>query len=225
MHKKKVVIFNGSPRKKGTSYSFARTMVKLIEEEGSTAEIIHIIEYLDRKKDFADIKKAIAQSDVIGLSMPLYVDTLPYPTLWFLEKIEEECSKNLQGKGFFAIGQSGFPDITLFGALLGSCRCFAEATKMKWLGGLGYGGGAIIDGTLMENLGKKGEKITDGFRIAIRDVLQGRIISPEAQKMITVNVPKILYRPLAAYLNHNARKIGRKYGVTDVGRKAYLEDI
>lgn len=220
---KRLVIFSGSPRKKGTSYSFARTIKIIAEDDGNKAEIVHIIEYFDGTKEFDILKSIISKSDIICLTTPLYVDTLPYPVIWFFEKLSTEMNNELHGKSFFAIGQCGFPDVTLLQPLLGSCRCFAEATEMNWLGGLGYGGGAIIDGALLENLGGKGKKITSAFKLALGNVMQGKTISSKAQDLLTVKIPKIFYRPLAAFLNHKTKKIALKYGVTDLERKIYLE--
>ena len=218
-----VLAINGSPRKNKTSYSFGRTMKILTEELGNTAEIIHIIEYFDGEKSLENLRNIIIQSDIIALVAPLYVDTLPYPAIWFFEKLSSEFKNELNEKSFFAVGQCGFPDITLCQPLIESCRCFAEETRMKWLGGLGYGGGAILDGALLENLGKKGEKITFAFKLAIEDVFQGKKISSKSQELLTIKIPKIFYHPLAAFLNHRARKNARKYGVTDLARKVYLE--
>jgi multimeric flavodoxin WrbA len=224
MSGKRLLLINGSPRKNGTSFSFARTVKKLAEDGGNTAEIIHIIEYLDGAKNMADLKCLVSKNDIIGLITPLYVDTLPYPVIWFMEKLSAELGSELRGKGFFAISQNGFPDITLFEPLLGSCRCFAESTGMQYMGGLGYGGGAIIDGALLEDLGKKGEKITAGFKLALESICRGEKIPSESQEMITMKIPKIFYWPLAVYLNRNARKTAReKYGITDLRRRVYLD--
>lgn len=223
MMNKRLLILNGSPRKKGTSYSFGRTMKILFEEEGNSAEIQHVIEYFDEVKIFDDLKNSIEQSDIIALIAPLYVDTLPYPTIWFLEKLATEHKTDLRGKSFFAIGQCGFPDITRNEPLITSCRLFAEETGMKWLGGLSYGGGAILNGELVENLGKEGRKITLAFKLALDDLSQGREISSKSQELITVKIPKILLRPLAAFLNHKSRKLGKKNGVKDLSKKVYLE--
>lgn len=223
MNKKRLLLLNGSPRKKGTSFSFARTIKMLAEDAGHIAEVIHIIEYFNGQKSLDDLKIIILHSDIITLVAPVYVDTLPYPDIWFFEKLSSEFSNELYGKSFFAIGQCGFPDITLCQPLLESCRCFAEATGMKWLGGLGYGGGAIIDGALLENLGNRGKKITSAFKLALEDVFQGKKISSKPQDLLKVRIPKIFYRPLAAFLNHRVRKTARRYGVTDLTRKVYLE--
>lgn len=223
MSVKKMIIFNGSPRKKGTSYSFAKTIKKLAKEMGTTVNIINIVEYFDKEKNFNSLHGILSESDIIGLIAPLYVDTLPYIDIWFLEKLLNDHKIDIKGKKFFAVGQSGFPDITVCKPLLDSCRLFAEASEMEWMGGLAYGGGARLNGVAMEELGRTGRKITSGFKIALGDIYRGEKISIKSQELLTVRIPKFLYRPLAALLNSMARKNARKYGVTDLSKKVYLE--
>lgn len=223
MDKKTIMLINGSPRKKGTSFSFARTMKGLIEESGNKAQIIHVIDYFDNKSSIYEFKSMLSEIDIIAIISPLYVDTLPYPVIWFLEEIQNECNDELYGKSFFALGQNGFPDSTLMQPLLETCRLFALDVGMQWLGGIGYGGGAIINGTHMENLGRKGRKITIAFKLLIEDVLSGKEIACKVQKKLTVKIPKILYKPLALLLNQMARKEASKHGVKDLECKAYLE--
>jgi hypothetical protein len=120
------------------------------------------------------------------------------------------------------VGQCGFPDITRIEPLLDSCRLFAEETGMKWLGGVAYGGGAIINGTKLEEYGKQGQKIILGFKQALEDVFRGEKIRSSVQEQIIVKIPGLMLPLLAAYLNSNARKLARQNGV-DYKRKAYLE--
>lgn len=225
MNKRKLVIFNGSPRKEGTSYSFASTIKKLAEEKGCTAEILHIIEYFDGKKDFESIRNVISGNDILGLSTALYVDTLPCPVIWFFEKVFCEFKEELKGKDFFAVSQSAFPDITRSEPLLGTCRCFAEDVGMNWLGGLAYGGGVLIDGRPLEDLGRKGRKITSAFRLAVQDIIEGRKISSKAQDLLTVRIPVILNYPLAFLMNLRMMMLAKKNGAKDIGRKVYLDRL
>lgn len=219
INNKRILLLNGSPRKKKTSYSFARTIKTLAEKKGCTTEIVHIIDYFDDKKSIESLKDKILESNIIGMVSPLYVDTLPYPVIQVFERVYGYLEGKTYEKDFFAIGQCGFPNPTLCQPLLETCRCFAESLEMNWLGGLGYGGGAIIDGQLLENLGKKGKKISHAFDIAIDDIIKGKNISREVQELLTVKIPKILYRPLAIYLNHRSRKEAQKYGNNDVRKK------
>ncbi|MFZ5353018.1 MAG: NAD(P)H-dependent oxidoreductase [Bacillota bacterium] len=220
---KNIMIFNGSPRKKGTSYSFANAIKKLAEEMNCNADIYHIIDYSDEKLELESLRDLLNKSDIILLAAPMYFDTFPYPVIWFFEKLIAEFYTELQGKSFFAVCQNGFPDITLFEPMLGSCKCFAEAAHMKWLGGLAYSGGAIINGTPVEELGGRGKKITAGFRLALEDVLQNNKISSNAQDMITIKIPKLLYYPLAVFLNHRAKAAARNSGSKNLYAKVYLD--
>jgi hypothetical protein len=223
MNMKRILLLNGSSRKKGTSFSFSRTIKSLAEDRGSTAEIAHVIDYFDGKEDFDHLKGLIEKSDIIAMIAPLYADTLPYHDIWLMEMLAKDFSSELKGKDFFAIGQCGFPDITRIEPLLESSRYFALETGMNWLGGLAYGGGAMLNGALLEELGKKGEKIISGFKAAMDNILKGEEIGSEAQELITLRIPKFLYRPLAAYLNNNAKKLARENGNIDYKRKVYLE--
>lgn len=223
MSSKKLLILNGSPRKNGTSASFGNTIKRLAEEQGNNAEILHIIDYFEKEKDIEKIKAKLAESDVICLVSPLYVDSLPYPVISFLENIKQQFKKELEEKYFFAIGQSAFPYVSCLDTLLGCCRCFSEAAGMKWLGGLGYGGGVMINGKPIESLGSKGRKIALAFKLALENAFSEREIDERAQQLMTFDLPRILSKPMAAFLNHKARKIALKNGVTDLSAKAYLE--
>lgn len=222
MNHKSLLILNGSPRKKGTSYSFARTFKMLSEEMGCPAQIEHVYDYFDEKEDFNTLLKLIEKSEIIALIAPLYVDALPYPDIWLLEKLANQHASILKNKSFFAVAQFGFPDITRGEPLLNACKFFCEEADMKWLGGLAYGGGAMLNGTRIEDLGKKGEKIISAFNLALLEVFKDQMIPLKSQELITVKIPKFLYRPLAICLNKMSKEQAKKHGVKNIKVKAYL---
>lgn len=217
----KLLILNGSPRRKKTSYSFSRTLKIISEQMYHEAEIINVIDYF-MKENLDSLMENIINSDIIALVAPLYADALPYPDIWLLEKLYNEHKDILKGKGFFTIGQCGFPDVTRIEPITNTGRQFAMETDMNWYGGLAYGGGAMLDGALLENLGKKGEKMILSFKLALDNIFAKNMIQQKCQDMITIKIPRIMFRPLAAYLNNMSRKEGRKYG-TDIERKFYLQ--
>lgn len=223
MKDKKLLILNGSHRRNGTSYSFSTTVKRLSEEKGSRAEIIHVIDCFESKVTIEELIKLIAESDIIAMVAALYADTLPYTSIWLFEKLADEYHNILKGKSFFVIGQCGFPDVTRLEPMINACKFFAEETEMKWLGALAFGGGSILNGKPLEELGKKGQKITSAFNLALEDVLEEKSISPRAQEELEIKMSKILFRPVAIYLNHIIRKTARQNGVKDVCRKVYLE--
>ncbi len=224
MKTNRLLILNGSTRKKGTSFSFARTIKRLSDDAGYKATIIHVIDYFDGKEELQHLKELILESDYIAIVAPVYTDTLPYHNLWLLEELANDINIDLKGKGFFAVGQCGFPDITRIEPLLDTCKYFAQEVEMKWLGGLAYGGGSMLDGAFLEDLGKKGQKITLGFKTALHDIFRGKHISNKSQDLLTVEIPSILLRPMVLYLNYNTRKKAREYGNVDYKKKAYLEE-
>lgn len=220
---KRLLLIISSPRKKGTSYSFARTFASLAAAAGCTVEMEYAYDYYDGKRDLALLQERVAGSDLIGMFSPLYYDTLPGVAVWLLEQMDRCGRPALQGKGFFSIAQGAYPFAELCQPLTDSCRCFAEATGMRWLGGIGYGGGVLLDGAFLETLGKKGKKITRALDIALGDLLAGRMISGAAQELLLIRVPKLLYWPLALAMDLRIWLHARRLGVKDLGRKVYLE--
>jgi len=220
---KRLLLLIGSPRKKGTSRSFALTFEALAFDAGCTSEVEYAYDYFDGRRDLAALRERIAEADMIGIFAPLYYDTLPGVVVWLFEQLERVARPALLGKGLFAVGQCSYPFAALNEPLLASCRCFAAATDMAWLGGLGYGGGVLIDGAPLEQLGTKGEKITYAFQLAIADLLVGQPISRRSQDVLMVRIPRLLYWPLAWLMNLRISLEARRQGVPDLERQVYLE--
>lgn len=220
---KKMLILNGSPRKQKTSYRFSQAIQSEAENHHIETEICHIIDAFHSKDSMRNILCKMEEADYLGLVTPLYVDYLPYPVLWFME---ESMERNLCVKPqarFFAVAQCGFPDVQLLDPILGACQIYAKKMDRDWAGGIAYGGGAILDGIPMEELGKRGEGILEAFSIMVDDLVEGREIRDEAQELMTVKIPRLLYRPLAGYLNHRSRQLAKANGVSDLWAKPYKD--
>lgn len=210
---KSIVMMNGSPRKKGTSVMFAKHMAAFFEAKGIEATIIHAIDYLDEKIQMNEIMALLDKADAVGYLSPLYVDSLPYPVLHFFEALLAQGKEHLQGKPCWAIIQCGFPDNAMMDPALESCRLFAGECGINWLGGIGYGGGAIINGTPLKELGKKGIRLGSALDMAADDVMHERKIRPEVQALMTERIPGLLLSPIAFYLNSVAFKKAKKDGI------------
>lgn len=223
MSAKKLLILNGSPRKKGTSQSFAAALEDIARKTANEASIAHIIDYFDSKKDFLTLKDKLSQSDIICVITPMYVDTLPYPVIWFFERLLADFKNEISGKDFFAIGQYGFPDLRLVEPLLGTCKCFALEADLNWLGGLGYGGGPMINGADLCDIGKKGQRIMRVLELALQSVILKKEISSDIQHIMEEKIPRFLFPALAAFMNYKTKKMGKKMGVADLNAKPYLE--
>jgi hypothetical protein len=75
----------------------------------------------------------------------------------------------------------------------------------------------------LEEIGKKGEKITSGFKSALENILKGEKIAVSSQEMITMKVPKVMYWPLVVLMNRMIKKQSREAGNPDYAKKVYLE--
>ena len=222
---KKMLVLNGSPRREKTSYRFAQAIEKQAASRGVEVEINHILDVYHSPKKLAEVIKKMENSDYLGLVTPLYVDYLPYPVLWFMEECIKQDINVKAGATFFAVAQCGFPDVRLLNPILGACEIFAKKMKRKWAGGIGYGGGAILDGIPMEKLGKKGEKIVHAFSMMVEDILNDQAFRDEIYSEMRVQVPRLLYRPLAFYLNTRSKRIARKNGVHDLRAQPYKDEL
>ncbi|WP_283408973.1 NAD(P)H-dependent oxidoreductase [Anoxynatronum buryatiense] len=218
------LFINGSPRREGTSQSFIDTMKQLVEEGGHDTALLQAQPFARGKTPFSVMEEALTACDVLVLSAPLYADTLPCTNQWLLEKLADEKRHLLEGKYFFAVAQCGFPDGSRLAPMLNTCRIFAEETGMTWLGGLAFGGGPLINGAGLETLGKKGGQYIQGFRLAVDALLNRQPVPAESQKLLTVNIPKIMHRPMIWYLNHRVKKEARQQGTVDVNARPYLTD-
>lgn len=210
-----MLLINGSSRKSKTTYQFAKSFC---EYNPNRCEILWVHDYLDDIKGLAD---KILEADTVGIFAPLYVDTLPAAVIELLEGLSHYpvC---LQDKKMFCFGQSGFPDVTRMVPLEEVCRCFAEEMNMQWMGSIAYGGGAIIDGKPLFELGNKGKKLLKGLKKASEDIVFGNQISDEAKAYFKSDIPVASYPLLAMYLNHSAKKQGKKNSV-DIYSRYYAE--
>lgn len=218
-----MILLNGSPRREKTSFRFSQAIQKQAEASGVETEIYHIIDVFESSLRMDEVIGKIEEADYLGLVTPLYVDYLPYLVLWFMEECIKREIRVKSGAKFFAIAQCGFPDVRLLDPILGACEIFAKKMKREWVGGIGYGGDAILDGIPMEELGKRGELITHAFSMMVEDLVNDQKIREDVQVEMTVQIPRLLYRPLAFYLNHRSKQIARKNGVRDLWTQPYID--
>lgn len=218
---KKMILLNGSPRKQKTSYRFSQSIQKEAQDRGLDAEIYHVIDAFRSEEKMEEILIAMHAADYLGLVTPMYVDYLPYPVVWFMEESVKRSLEIKPKATFFAVAQCGFPDVTLLDPVLGACQIYSKKMHREWAGGISYGGGAILDGIPMDELGKRGEAITKAFSMMMEDLVEGRIIRQEVQDLMTVKIPRLLYRPLAGYLNYRSKQMAKANGVQDLWAQPY----
>jgi len=210
----------GSSRKKKNTYVFARSLMKAFEKRDYNPGIHYSI---DNVKELSDsFIQTVETADILCILTPLYADFLPSHLIRVLELLEDGHNQLLKDKRLFGFSQCAFPFYRLNECSIKSLEIFARKTGMRWTGGLMCGGAGMMDCEALEEMGKKGEKMIKALDMAAEEIAQGKKVPEEAQKLLIVNLPRFLKRPVTWFINRNVRKIEKEIG-KDLEREAYLE--
>lgn len=210
---KSMLLINGSSRKNGTSASFSMSLKNIAQKKEIYVEEIAAIDYLNNKYEPSYIDNVISTADIIGIITPLYIDTLPYSLIYFLEEIAVNNRQALKKKAIYVIAQSGFPNPKVMDPIVSSIELFALENDMVFLGGIRYGGGVIINGAKVESLGKRGNYILKNFDIMLTDIIKLSPISEDTKSNLDNKVASFLYKPLAMFMNHSTKKNARRNNI------------
>lgn len=187
----------GSPKgPNSTSNSLGTYLLEKLEQQGVTSKKIYINQCLNSEEKQIDMLRVIGESDLIILAFPLYVDSLHSQVIKTIELIaEHEKGKlNLDKKTFVAIANSGFPEAKHNEIALTVCRIFAKQVGYSWAGGLAMGGGGMISGRPLHELGGMVRNQKKALEIVADALSQGEAIPEKAVALISkIGIPKWLY--------------------------------
>ncbi len=214
MNLEKVLLLIGSPKStRSTSESLGTFLCDLLNEEGVTIEKMNIRKTLDSDEGINNLFEMIDTSDLIILSFPLYIDSLPAPVTKALELI----ANNRQGRKlskkpkFMAIANNGFPEASQNDTALAICHCFAKEVDFEWIGGLALGMGAAINGIPLKNAGGRGRHAQVALQLTAKALIRNDPIPLEAKKTIRKPmIPSRLYRYMG---NRTWKQAAKKFGV------------
>jgi len=135
-----IMIINGSPKKKGgASAFFAKVLRCMLFPHKVTIKSISI------SKDYRKILDDLQNTEVVVISAPLYVDSIPAHFIHFLKETEQYCKNNKCGFMLYVISNAGFVGGHQNQAHLEQYKCWCERTGITWGGGLGIGGGVMLN--------------------------------------------------------------------------------
>lgn len=211
---KKALLLVGSPKgEKSNSASLGNYLLSKLEELGMVTEKGFIYRMINREEKIRELFQMIDNADLIILSFPLYVDSLPAPVIKAMELIKEEREKSERTKSqnFVAICNNGFPESSQNLTALQICRIFSKDCGFIWKGGIAIGGGAAINGVPLTERGGMVRHIINGFDIAANALNDGKEI-PQAALDLTSKefIPPSLYRTIG---NLGWKRQARKYDV------------
>lgn len=194
---KTALLLIGSPKgEKSTSESLGNYLISKLEEFEMTAEKAYIHRLVNREEKIQNLFEMIDRADLIILSFPLYVDSLPAPVIKAMEFIKEERDtlNDKKTKNFIAIANNGFPEASQNETALKICRIFSKECGFTWKGGIAIGGGGAINGIPLQERGGMVRNIVNGLNIVAQSLAQDKQIPQEAIDLISKKfIPRSLY--------------------------------
>jgi len=135
----KTVLINGSPKKKFSASAYFLSVQKCFLKGKK------VCENLRNEKDHARILNALKDANAVVFCLPLYVDGIPSHVLTFLKEMEVYCKENNLKLNVYAIANNGFIEGVQSKALLQLFRNFCARSGLTWGGGIGVGGGVMLN--------------------------------------------------------------------------------
>ena len=216
----------GSPKPgASSSASLGGYLQERLAAHGVASETIAVARALKTEEGARALLTAVAATDLVVLSFPLYVDSLPAPVVRAFELIADARAKNAPSArpaapvpdapakpGFVAICQCGFPEAEHDLVALEICANFARAAGFEWAGGLAMGGGGLIDGQPLGARGGLLRSVTRALDLSATELADGRPVPAEAVRLMSKPAfPAFAYRFIA---NRGWRAELKKKGAT-----------
>jgi multimeric flavodoxin WrbA len=187
----------GSPKgPRSTSNSVGTFLVEKLKQKGVPYKKVYLHQSLRSDEKKADLLQLVNESDLIILASPLYVDSLHAQVIETLELIaeHEKGKPDLDKKSFVAISNGGFPEANQNSTALTVCRLFAKKVGFNWAGSLAWGGGGMIDGKPLSELGFRVRNKTKALEMVAEALAQGNPIPEKAVALMgKLGIPRSLY--------------------------------
>lgn len=139
---------------------------------------------------------AVGRADLLVLSYPLYVDSLPAPVIEAMEAIA--AARRDDGRArplrLLAIANSGFPEAHHNDVSLRVCRRFAKEAAIEWAGGLALGAGPSLGGMPLRQVGRRAGGIMRALDAAAAALDSGAAVPAGVEEQMAKQVvPPLLY--------------------------------
>lgn len=223
LNEKKALLLIGSPKtQRSTSESLGSYLLERLHERGYLCEKLHVLSTL--KNNVEELFSKVNDADILIISSPLYVDTLPSPLIKAFEFISENNreKKSTKKQSLISILNNGFPEPFHNYTALKICQSFANKEGFQWLGGLSIGCGPAINGMPIKNLGGMTRNIVKALDITSQAIADCEGIPLEAIELASKQIiPSFIYTLIA---NKGWKTQAKKFNVhKDLYAKPYIE--
>ena len=146
----KTVFINCSPKKRFCASAYFLSLQRLFTGGQQ------VTEKLRTPADHARILEQLRGADSVVFGLPLYVDGVPSHVLRFLEEMEAYCRQHSLSLKVYCIANNGFIEGRQNEPLMQALEHFCARAGLTWGGGVGVGGGVMLNVTrimFLVNLG------------------------------------------------------------------------
>ncbi len=181
----------------GNSAAIGQYLLERLREKEIMLDSIWLYKSLQSDSEWEKLCQAYEAADLVLLTAPLYVDSLPAPVIEVLERLHKQYDNHVfaQRRTLAALINSGFPEAKHNLTALAIYRQFARQSGLDWAGGLAIGGGGMVNGQKLRDLGGRVRYIMQALDAASAALVQGKPIPPEAQQRAgKMPVPTFVYR-------------------------------
>ncbi|MCM1037876.1 MAG: hypothetical protein NC314_09200 [Roseburia sp.] len=137
----KTVLINCSPKKRFCASAYFLGLQRLCVKGEK------VTEKLRNPSDHQRILEELPDADAVVFCLPLYVDSVPSHVLSFLKEMELFCRKNNIHLHVYSISNNGFIEGKQSEPLLRVFQNFCAKSNLEWGGGIGIGGGVMLNVT------------------------------------------------------------------------------
>jgi NAD(P)H-dependent FMN reductase len=145
----------GSPKPgRSASRSFGEAVLQRLDARGATTRVERVTPVLRSAAALASRLEDIAWADLVVLSFPVYVDSLPAPVTRLLEAWADAAPGSTppasEPKRLAVLTQCGFPEAHQCATAVEVCREFCREVGVRWAGALTFGTGGALEGRAVE---------------------------------------------------------------------------
>ncbi len=208
----KISLLIGSPKiNRSTSLCLAEQLIaELKKYHHSEVQVVHLLSAV--KGEQTALMNQLNQSQLLIVSFPIYVDTLPAHVIEWLLILDSKLTDKNQ-KDIVFITNCGFPETIHTENALDICRHFAFKSGLRFRGNIAIGCGGAIVGRELQSIGKVGLPIINGISQFAYDLVHldsSEIVSPVSIQPI----PTIIYSASGNLgWNKQAKKYGQEQGL------------
>lgn len=187
----------GSPKPGySSSESLGDYLLGQLQQKGYNIEKIKISRIIKTDIGIKQLISSINECDVLFMASPLYVDGVPAAVVKAMEIIaaQRKGRETVKKQILSAICNSGFPEANQNHPALDIYRNFARETGFTWSGGIALGGGGIINGKPLNDLGSRVKNVVRSLDLIAAALAGGNPVPKEAVELMAKPVaPHWLY--------------------------------